>query len=336
MKRYAFFLIALLLLSCKSSEEVKKQKAAEKLAEYRNKDIQWKDYVNKLEEDAKANRDIAKYAQLWTRFESFAPFCGHYDNIKDKISSKYQIKNYKEIKIPTHDGLKLDGWFIPVENAKATAIVLHGWGSDMEFGLSQSRFLLDLGYQLILFNARFWNYWENPYEYVGDFSKDITDIEDVTKFAETLKGVDKNKLGVIGFSKGARKAIVAGGMYPQLKFVIADAAPTDAGYDNTEEEIALEKEVDQYIAEHFGQTADTAQFDPINQIDKISPRPVLLLHGEKDTSVPIKCSQLLFDKALEPKAFKTFPKSGHCLGMLTSDKADYIAAVGEFLNGTIE
>ena len=332
MKRIALFFIALLLLSCKSTEEVNKQKAADRLAEARAKDIQWKVYVNKLEEEAKANRDIAKYAQLWTRFESFAPFCGNYNNIKDKISSKYQIKNYKEIKIPTRDGLKLDGWFIPVENAKATVIVLHGWGSDMDFGLSQSRFLLDLGYQLVLFNARFWNYYENPYEYVGDFGKDINDIEDTDAFIQSLKGVDKDKIGVIGFSKGARKAIVAGGLYPQLKFVIADASPTEAGYDNTEEELALDKEVDQYIAEHFNQTADNTQFDPINMIDKISPRSVLLLHGEKDTSVPVKCSHLLYDKALEPKVFKTFPKSGHCLGMMTSDKTDYIAAVKEFLS----
>ena len=43
------------------------------------------------------------------------------------------------------------------------------------------------------------------------------------------------------------------------------------------------------------------RYDPVYNIDKISPRPFLLVHGDQDDVIPKSCSTRLFSGASEPK-----------------------------------
>ncbi len=45
----------------------------------------------------------------------------------------------------------------------------------------------------------------------------------------------------------------------------------------------------------------------------LSGRPLLLLHGEADTILPMATSQLIFEWAFEPKRMVTYPGAGHGL-----------------------
>ena len=155
----------------------------------------------------------------------------------------------------------------------------------------------------------------------------MDDIGDVIKFASQIKEIDMNKLGIIGFSYGAEKSILAGVKYKELKFVIADASPVRESRNNTDEYKSFSK----IIKEKYNFDLLNNDLDVLNVVKNISPRPLLLLHGEKDTSVPLDCSKMIFEKADDPKLLYTFPNSGHCLAMMTSDKESYIKAVGDFL-----
>ncbi|HUW45423.1 MAG TPA: alpha/beta hydrolase, partial [Dehalococcoidia bacterium] len=50
---------------------------------------------------------------------------------------------------------------------------------------------------------------------------------------------------------------------------------------------------------------------PINWIDKISPRPLLLAHGDADELIPLEHAQKLYQKAKEPKELKIIPGAKH-------------------------
>jgi len=53
---------------------------------------------------------------------------------------------------------------------------------------------------------------------------------------------------------------------------------------------------------------------PIDVVDKISPKPLLIMAGKKDDAVPWQeNSKLLFDKAIEKKEFKLFENGDHGL-----------------------
>ena len=52
------------------------------------------------------------------------------------------------------------------------------------------------------------------------------------------------------------------------------------------------------------------RFDSLAKIGSI-PTPLLILHGERDTIVPVDLGRRLFDAANEPKVFHAFPEAGH-------------------------
>lgn len=296
------------------------QSASDKARIKRNND--WKAYLA-AQEKIKNNEEAVAFHFM--RFEGYAPG-NDYDYVKNDISKKYRIEEYDEVKIPVSDKLKLDGWFIPVENAKGTLIIVPGYSSDLSFGLYQSRFLLEYGYQLLVYNPRMWNYSKKPKKFINSMEKDLQDIGDIITFLSNRPDVDKNKIGIFGFSYGALRAVLAGARYEQLKVVLEDASPKDKIWDELNEKSI------EIIKNQSGVNPTDDIYRANVVVQKISPRPLLILHGGKDQAVDIKDSEEIFANALEPKEFHIFPKSAHCLGMVQSDKADYIKVVTDFLD----
>ena len=48
-------------------------------------------------------------------------------------------------------------------------------------------------------------------------------------------------------------------------------------------------------------------------IGRISPRPLLMIHGEKDDLVPVEHAHRLYERAGEPKELVILPGAGHRL-----------------------
>lgn len=313
--------ILLLLVMSLNLLSLTAQSAAEKGRIKRNKD--WKAYLNEADKSFESKDETVVFHFL--RFECYTPG-NDYNYVRNDISKKYRIEKYEEVKIPVSDRLKLNAWFIPVENAKGTLIIVPGYSSDLSFGLYQSRFLLASGYQLLVYNPRMWNYAKKPKKFVNSIEKDLQDIGDIITYLSARSDVDKEKIGIFGFSYGALRAVLAGARYEQLKVVLEDAAPKDRIWDDMSDEAI------RVIKEKSGVNPK----DDIYRADvvaaRISPRPLLILHGGKDQSVAIENSEAIFANALEPKEFHVFPKSAHCLGMVQSDKADYIRTVTDFLD----
>jgi putative redox protein len=55
------------------------------------------------------------------------------------------------------------------------------------------------------------------------------------------------------------------------------------------------------------------QISPIKHISKVSPRPLLLIHGELDEVVPPSHAHALFEKAQQPKELILLPAASHRL-----------------------
>ena len=56
----------------------------------------------------------------------------------------------------------------------------------------------------------------------------------------------------------------------------------------------------------------------------VSPRPLLLVHGEADTRLPPLCSETIFEGAKDPKELVIFPGAGHGLRECTDDLHDLL------------
>jgi pimeloyl-ACP methyl ester carboxylesterase len=93
-------------------------------------------------------------------------------------------------------------------------------------------------------------------------------------------GQEKVKdIGLVGHSFGGAVVIQAGVMSPQVKAVV-------------------------------GLSSQTYGAHPVNQL---SPKPLLLIHGERDQNLPADCSRQIYQWAKEPKELMIYPNNGHFL-----------------------
>jgi fermentation-respiration switch protein FrsA (DUF1100 family) len=73
------------------------------------------------------------------------------------------------------------------------------------------------------------------------------------------------------------------------------------------------------------------QVEPLRDIAKISPRPILIIHGGKDSIVDPRDGPLLFAAAQEPKQIWLLPNADHC-GAYFEDRRAYVKKVLDFFD----
>src|SRR5205823_1620387 len=116
------------------------------------------------------------------------------------------------------------------------------------------------------------------------------------------------KIGVIGFSMGAAAALIEASRNRAIRSVIAVSAPSDC---NRIDFHFWESEMLNDLKLNIGPKGKGkgvrpgspfgSKIKPLDIVAKISPTPVLFLHGEKDWLIKSRHSQKLYAAASEPK-----------------------------------
>jgi len=114
------------------------------------------------------------------------------------------------------------------------------------------------------------------YRFPGEFDDCVLDVLLAIRFLEQ-NGV--NRVALAGHSFGGAVAIMAGTMSPPVKAVVGLSSQT------------------------FG----------AREVGKLSPIPLLLIHGDRDQNLPVQCSYNIYDWAKEPKELVIYKGSGHFL-----------------------
>jgi alpha-beta hydrolase superfamily lysophospholipase len=94
-----------------------------------------------------------------------------------------------------------------------------------------------------------------------------------------LKGTGYQRAAIIGHSFGGAVAINAGTISPTVSTVIAISS----------------------------------QLAGAHTVGELAPRPLLLIHGTADTILSHQCSEMLYERAGEPKTMKLYPGAGHLM-----------------------
>jgi fermentation-respiration switch protein FrsA (DUF1100 family) len=123
---------------------------------------------------------------------------------------------------------------------------------------------------------------------------------------------------VIGFSLGGAIALIEASCHHNIDSLIAVSTPAELGRINYH---FWEKDMWEDLMLNFGikgrgkgvrpGSPALQKVRPIDIVDKVSPAPVLFLHGEKDWLVKPSHSRRLFDKAKLPKDILIIKGGGH-------------------------
>lgn len=244
-------------------------------------------------------------------------------------------------------GLKLEAWMVKPPDGtevRGTVLLLHPWQSNRAWALGQFGFLLDHGYQLFIPDARS-NLFINNADAFNAYIRE--DLSDLSRFMDHLKGrSDVGPLAVYGCAWGGLKGILLASQESDINAVISDAGTLHYGlilvdfmnkmppYARNDWDIINQflAKVTSKLKDRMGYDIET--YDPRTAVRKLSPRPVMIVHSEDDTFVPLRVSEDIFAAAREPKTFLRGERFGHCEGM-KKDPGRYIAQVVVFLERSL-
>lgn len=148
------------------------------------------------------------------------------------------------------------------------------------------------------------------------------DLKAAIDYLCSLDEVDKTRLFLLGSSAGAAVSVYVAANDLRISALATFACPADFGF------LGSRQQVNSTIA-HFRSIGVIRDADfppsiddwlagfkvvaPIHWIDRISPRPVILIHGEDDDLVPIEHARKLYTKARQPKQLIVIRGAGHRL-----------------------
>ncbi|MFO7584446.1 MAG: alpha/beta fold hydrolase [Anaerolineales bacterium] len=250
-----------------------------------------------------------------------------------RVPESAGITDYQEVSFPSSDGLTLRGWYIPTQNG-AVVIFVHGLGSNRGMFWDDVSMLHRHGYGMLLFDLR--NSGVSDGEITTMGLQEARDVDGAVAFVISQPGVDADKVAVFGHSMGGATAILAAARNPAISAVIAQSAYTSLE-DNVSASIKQLTGLPAFpfapLVVFFGEQQSGMQIRqvrPIDDIGKISPRPVLLVHGAQDNLVPVSNVYQLYEAAAQPKEILVIRNAGHG-GFLQASPDEYERRVTDFL-----
>lgn len=213
---------------------------------------------------------------------------------------------YEEVSFNSKDGTMLSGWFIPaIGKPLGTVIQFHGNAQNMTAHYLFVSFLPQSGYNLFVFDYRGYGKSLGKPSHEGVYQDSVAAI----KYIKSRTDIDQNKILVVGQSLGGANAIavVGNNHFTGIRGMVIES--TFYSYEG----IAKDYLNDTLLSSANFATSSMVSnsYSPADVIDKISPIPIVFIHGTGDSVIPYKHSQMLFDKAKEPKYIWTIRGGDH-------------------------
>jgi dipeptidyl aminopeptidase/acylaminoacyl peptidase len=212
--------------------------------------------------------------------------------------------HYEEVAFATGDGLTLRGWLIPAAQAGAPAVVyVPGTGQDLHSGLSLVEPFHKAGYHVLLFSYRGSGRSDGNWLRFSYGDAESRDVDAAVQFLTEIKGI--RRVGAIGYSAGAVSAILSAARNSQIGAVVA-VAPyncVDEVWQTGRPAVmpAFLQDWTLWLTEKR-KGFDRADVCPVDVVDQIAPRPLLVIHGTEDQRILESQVRRLFAAASEPKS----------------------------------
>ena len=261
--------------------------------------------------------------------------------------------DYEDVHFSSRGGdAELSGWFIPPETVSHTPEPIasgNSWiamvngdntsRSDSKIGTMRiARELHRHGFGVLMLDLR--GRGDSPTELSSSGYFERLDLQGASDFLVS-RGVDSSRIGVLGFSLGGVVALLAGSNPNTYGAVVSDSAFADLGLMFKHSMTRLKRPLRAWLPgmEFMARTLyriDVREISPARAIAQ-SDTPVLIIHGEEDSEVPVEHARLLgraigasFDEIeMGQESVWMVPDAGHTGAFRTQPKA-YIEKIVKF------
>jgi len=247
----------------------------------------------------------------------------------------------ENVKFRTPDGVEIAGWFIPEKATDKVLILVHGLNSSRtcelagkfaEFGSAMNQ----KGFSILTIDLR-----GHGQSADSRFTFGITERRDVIAAVDWLKirGFKPKKIGVLGISMGSATVIGAAADDSDIRAVVTDSSYAEV-YPIIQEHwqsasglpgIFL---ISTMMFGHLLTGYDLTSSKPVQEIGRISPRPVLIIHSAIDPYTPIQNARQLREAYPWAEYWETNAKK-HPESYNTNPKM-YVDKVADFYNRSLK
>ena len=226
------------------------------------------------------------------------------------LTAEEREKGFQRIAIKTSENTVISGIYHPSTNNRFL-IMLPGSGANGSTVLPEAQVLASAGFGIICLDLLAYR------EAVAQAGEEHSPLSAVTTaigwIRDQTPSGQKASIGIYGFSMGAALALRAMGTEPSIQAIAVAGAMTSLSSSLIYQAGGL-----QYPWRYIGWLAANAfcgvpiwHEQPEDLIDHISGRPILLISGALDSTIPPGMTDTLFKKATEPKFKVMIPNARH-------------------------
>ncbi len=220
---------------------------------------------------------------------------------------RYGLK-YEDVYFKSKDGTMLHGWFIPASASPiGTIIHFHGNAQNLTAHFGFIAWLPKENFNVFTFDYRGYGSSDGRPDRDGIYE----DCKAAIEYVRSRGDVDRMRLLVFGQSLGGANAlaVVGGSHFEGIRAVAAESS--FFSYRGIVSDKLAEIPILSLFKRPLSFLLVGDEYSPGDVINRISPIPVLLIHGTSDRIVPCRHSLLLFDRAREPKQLWTIEGAAH-------------------------
>jgi pimeloyl-ACP methyl ester carboxylesterase len=234
-------------------------------------------------------------------------------------------------RVRTSDGLTLRGWYFPDGDGRHLVVCLHGMQMDWAEMAGVGRDLHRRGYAVLLFSLR--GHGQSDPARLSMGRRERRDVRAVLDWARR-EGYSPDRIGWIGNSMGAATLLLEGARNRDIRAAVLDSPFGDLP-ELLDRQLTLHSGLPRafnpgiLFAAHHAFGIRTDDLRPVRVAPAWRDRPLLLIHGEADSIVPVRHTKLIA-RAAGPKARAvTVPGVEH-VAAYWHDPEGYVSAVHRF------
>jgi uncharacterized protein len=215
---------------------------------------------------------------------------------------------YEDVYFSSSDGVKLHGWLLPAQGkAKGTVLFLHGNAENISTHIASVHWLPGQHYNVFLPDYRGYGFSAGTPSLAG--AQD--DINSAMGYLLGRPDIDSERIVILAQSLGGALAIYNVAHSPfreKIKALVSESA--FSGYRGIVREKLASFWLTWPLQWPLSFTIDD-DYSPLAVVGKISPIPLLIIHGDRDSVVPPAHADALFAAAKQPKEMWIMPNGGH-------------------------
>jgi alpha-beta hydrolase superfamily lysophospholipase len=260
---------------------------------------------------------VVMYALGKPIFESY--LIAHPRRLQWDLEASEIGRPVERVRFSASDGIELVGWFVPGSGEGAAIAVSHGSHANGPGTYPGVAFLNEAGYHVLVFDHRAHGQSGGRVTTLGPL--EVLDLRGAVAYLQSRPDTDPERIGAMGCSMGSVVVIGAAAQDAAIKAVVAESVYADLGELWTRfgyvgiQGTSLHWSWGPVMrwATRLWTGCPVARFKPEALIGDISPRPVLIIHGDQDNAATtVADARRLYKAAREPKELWIVEGGGHC------------------------